>query len=309
MATAWLVLAVGDNRKHGGNGGYDDLPSEHYSWDSSVPHHSEIAVGDVIAVWDKVTLLGTSVIESIQTGQAVKDVFRCPSCGKSDFQPRKTKRPKYVCLKCEAAFDVPVSATKPVTTYRSRHGAAWVDMPGVLSGAELRALCDKPRTQHSLRSMRWERLSEAIQATGATTTVTIAEQAQRAIAGGHRQTTVRARIGQAPFRRQLLETHGELCAFTGPAPAAVLEAAHLYSYADTGEHHSEGGLLLRRDVHRLFDLGLIACDPLTKTLDVASALVSYQDYFKLHGQPMKLQPSRGHLRWLSKHWDMHRSAT
>ncbi|MGW1099149.1 HNH endonuclease [Streptomyces sp. NPDC002455] len=308
MATAWLVLAVGDNRKHGGNGGYDDLPSEHYSWDSSVPHHGEIAEGDVIAVWDKVSLLGTSVIEDIQTGQAVKEVFRCPSCGKSDFQPRKTKSPKYVCLKCAAAFDVPVSATKPVTTYRSRHGAAWVDMPGVLSGAELRALCDKPRTQHSLRSMRWERLSEAITATGATTTVAIADQAQRAIAGGHRRTTVRARIGQTPFRRQLLESFGENCAFTGPAPAAVLEAAHLYSYAATGEHHGHGGLLLRRDIHRLFDLGLLTVEPETATAHVSERLHGYGTYTQLHGQPLQARLRREHREWLTAHWNTHHTA-
>ncbi len=309
LATAWLVLAAGDNRKHGGNGGYDDLPSEHYSWDSSVPHHASLAAGDVIAVWDKAALLGVSVIEGIETGQAVKEVYRCPECGKSDFQPRKTKRPVYACLKCPAKFDVPTAASKTVTTYRSRHGAAWVDMPGVLSGAELRALCDNPRTQHSLRSMRWETLREAIEATGATTSVDIADSAQRAIAGGHRQTTVRARLGQAAFRRQLLQAYGETCAITGPAPAAVLEAAHLYSYAASGEHHSDGGLLLRRDLHRLFDLGLLAVNPLSWTVDVAVQLRPYPAYAALAGAPLTVPLAPGHRRWLRAHWEVHRHAT
>lgn len=311
MATAWLVLAVGDGRKHGGNDGYDDLPSEHYSWDSAVPHHAKLAVGDVIALWDKTSLLGISVIEAIDTGQAVKEVFFCPSCSKSDFQPRKTKRPKYVCLKCDAQFEDQdrVPGTKAVTTYRSRHGAYWVDMPGVLSGAQLRPLCDKPKTQHSLRSMRWEKLRDAITATGATTTIAIAEQAQHVLAGGHRQTTVRVRIGQATFRRTLLETHGEHCAFTGPTPAAALEAAHLYSYANSGQHHSDGGLLLRRDIHRLFDLGLIAVDPERSVLDVSPSLLGYAPYGQLHGQPLTARLQREHRRWLAAHWHMHRNTS
>ncbi|MFE3085699.1 HNH endonuclease [Streptomyces albidoflavus] len=306
MATAWLVLAAGDNRKHGGNAGYDDLPSEHYCWDSSVPHHAALAAGDVIALWDKNTLLGISVIEAIETGQTVKDVYRCPECGKADFQPRKTKRPVYVCLKCPAKFDIPAAGTKSVTTYRSRHGAAWVGMPGILSGAELRALCDNPRTQHSLRSMRWERLREAIEATGASTSVDIADQAQRAIAGGHRQTTVRARLGQAAFRRQLLTAHGETCAITGHAPAVVLEAAHLYSYAASGEHHNDGGLLLRRDIHRLFDLGLLAVDPDSLTVDVAPQLRDYPPYRALQNAPLTVPVTSRHQQWLRAHWDIHR---
>jgi N-acyl homoserine lactone hydrolase len=45
-----------------------------------------------------------------------------------------------------------------------------------------------------------------------------------------------------------------------------LEAAHLYSYAASGVHHLDGGLLMRRDVHRLFDLGHHAVRPNSLTL-------------------------------------------
>jgi hypothetical protein len=49
--------------------------------------------------------------------------------------------------------------------------------------------------------------------------------------------TVRVRRGQRQFRQHLLTAHGELRAFTGEAPVRVLEAGHLYSYAELGVHH------------------------------------------------------------------------
>lgn len=63
------------------------------------------------------------------------------------------------------------------------------------------------------------------------------------------------RIGQPAFRAELARKYGPIGAFSGPAPAEAREACHLYSYAEIGHHDIEGGLLLRRDLHRLFDQG------------------------------------------------------
>ncbi|WP_407565874.1 HNH endonuclease [Streptomyces sp. 184] len=308
MTNAWLVLVVGDNRTHGSNDGYDDEPSRHYIWDDTVPNHAALAPGDVIALWDKKSLLGVSVIERIDTGQAVKNTYTCPECGKASFKARKTKTPAYLCWDCAAEFETPVTHRKSVTTYRSHHAAAWVDMPGVLSGKTLRELCDSPRSQLSLRSLRWEKLRNAIADAGVAMTVTIADTTQQRIHGGHRHATVRVRVGQAAFRQRLLDEHGTVCAFTGPCPAAALDAAHLYSYAAEAEHHARGGLLLRRDLHRLFDLGLIAVNPSTTRLDISPELAGYPGYSGLQDAELAVQPTREHLQWLAKHWNMHRTA-
>ncbi len=307
MTTAWLVLAVGDKRSHGGNDGYDDIPSRHYSWDSTVPNHAALTAGHVIALWDKKSLLGVSVIESIETSKAMKNTYSCPACGKASFKPRAKKQPTYLCFDCKVEFETPNILRKQVTTYRSQHEAAWVEMPGLLSGAELRALCDSPRSQHSLRPLRWESLRAAINASGIPTTVDIADTTQQMIAGGHRRMSVRVRLGQATFRKRLLDDLGEICAFTGPTPAAALEAAHLYSYAITGEHHTSGGLLLRRDIHRLFDLGLIAAHPDRMTLDVSNQLAKYPTYVQLHNIPLRVPLRPAQRSWLAEHWKMHRT--
>ncbi|MFH8888688.1 HNH endonuclease [Streptomyces sp. NPDC017949] len=308
MTNAWLVLALGDKREHGGNDGYDDNPAEHYSWDSTVQNHARLAVGDVIALWDRKELIGVSTIEAIDTDTAEKVLYSCRNCGKADIKPRLLKKPKYRCGKCDALFDDPVQKKKPVTTYRSRHGAGWRDGRGLLAGAELRALCDSPNSQLSMRSANWEKLRDALLNTGRMpTAMGIGRDDPRQISGGHRVAEVRVRVGQDAFRKQLLKEHGRQCAFSGAAPAEVLEAAHLYSYAASGEHHEWGGLLLRRDLHRLFDLGQLAVNPATGLISVDPVLDSYPMYAQLHDRRPEASLRAEHHRWLAAHWSLHRA--
>lgn len=99
---------------------------------------------------------------------------------------------------------------------------------------------------------------------------------------------------------------GCVCAISGAAPAAALEACHLYSYASIGQHHDHGGLLLRRDIHRLFDFGQLAINPSTMTIDVSPPLHAYPGYAELAGQPLRVSLTAGHRRWLTEHWRQHR---
>jgi predicted restriction endonuclease len=114
------------------------------------------------------------------------------------------------------------------------------------------------------------------------------------------------RIGQPVFRAHLIKKYGSQCAFSGSAPAEVLEACHLYSYAEIGRHDIEGGLLLRRDLHRLFDQGLLAVEADGK-IDVADPLKSYELYAALHGQRLKVTTTGGQRDWLALHWTEWRS--
>lgn len=63
------------------------------------------------------------------------------------------------------------------------------------------------------------------------------------------------RQGQPKFRRQLFEVYEGQCAVTGCNVEAVLEAAHIAPYFGTGSNALQNGLLLRADIHTLFDLG------------------------------------------------------
>jgi predicted RNA-binding Zn-ribbon protein involved in translation (DUF1610 family) len=305
--TAWLALAAGEDRQHGGNDGYEDHPSSYYSWDETVPNHASVRRGDRIALWDKRTLLGVSIIESIDKGRSVKQFHSCPQCGKADIKPRKTRRPRFRCNGCGATFDDPTTDSREVVTYRSRHDVAWVDLAGHLTAPGLRAVCRSPRSQLSIRELDWPRFERALREVDPTLKLTVTEGRRDQIAGGHRAATVRVRIGQAAFRNRLLARFHVVCAFTGPAPGAALEAAHLYRYSDSGEHHDDGGLLLRRDIHRLFDLGQITVDPATMTIDVGDDLSSFSEYSCLQGRPLQVPMTSGQRRWLEAHRRLHRA--
>lgn len=69
------------------------------------------------------------------------------------------------------------------------------------------------------------------------------------------------RRGQPAFRAELLTAYGRRCAITGEAAEDVLEAAHIDPYSDSGCNDLSNGLILRADVHTLFDLHLLAVDP------------------------------------------------
>lgn len=304
---AWLMLAVGDDRQHGGNDGYDDSPSTHYSWDETVPNHGAVRRGDRIAIWDKHTLLGISTIESIEEGRLPKQFHSCPACGKAGIKERKTMSPRCRCHECGATFDRPRTHTREVTTFQSRHDIAWIDLSGTLSAPELRGLCAHPRSQLSIRSLDWARFEQAIRSIDSTVRFTVTDVRSGEIAGGHRTATARVRVGQRTFRNRLLQQFGDVCALTGAAPGQVLEAAHLYRYADHGQHHDDGGFLLRRDVHRLFDLGQIAVDPETLKIDIGDDLLPFADYARLQGRSLQVPPMSGHRRWLQEHWRLHRT--
>jgi len=70
-------------------------------------------------------------------------------------------------------------------------------------------------------------------------------------------TPLRRRLGQGAFRLAVTDGYGRRCAVSGERTLPILDAAHIRSYADGGEHELANGLLLRTDIHRLFDLGYV----------------------------------------------------
>jgi putative restriction endonuclease len=69
------------------------------------------------------------------------------------------------------------------------------------------------------------------------------------------------RLGQRSFQAVVLDAYHRRCAITGTHISPVLQAAHIRPVASGGEHRLDNGLLLRSDVHTLFDRGYLGVDP------------------------------------------------
>jgi len=108
-----------------------------------------------------------------------------------------------------------------------------------------------------------------------------------------RESVVRRR-GQAAFRRKLIAAYRGHCAVTGTDVLPVLDAAHISPYSGPASDHIENGLLLRTDIHALFDLGLLAIDPSTMRCLLDSSLAS-TGYADLKGRKLRL-PAEGAKR-------------
>ncbi|WP_414486837.1 HNH endonuclease [Stenotrophomonas maltophilia] len=69
------------------------------------------------------------------------------------------------------------------------------------------------------------------------------------------------REGQAEFRKRLVAHYGAVCMVTGTALESVIDAAHIVPYNGTSTNALNNGLLLRKDIHALFDAGLLTIGP------------------------------------------------
>jgi putative restriction endonuclease len=82
------------------------------------------------------------------------------------------------------------------------------------------------------------------------------------------------RRGQAKFRKAMIAAYGSKCVITGCDAVDALEAAHISPYRGELTNHPQNGLLLRADLHSLFDLGLLSIDPSTRAVVLSEQLVN-----------------------------------
>jgi putative restriction endonuclease len=116
---------------------------------------------------------------------------------------------------------------------------------------------------------------------------------------------VRPRLGQGAFRVIVTEVYDRRCTITGERTLPVLEAAHIKPYGSGGPHQPENGLLLRSDLHTLFDQGYMTVDAAELKVVVSGRIreefENGRDYYQLHGSAIRLPretsslPSREYL--------------
>lgn len=121
---------------------------------------------------------------------------------------------------------------------------------------------------------------------------------------------VTPRVGQGIFRIAVTDAYGRACAATGEHSLPALEAAHIQAYSAGGPHEVRNGLLLRADLHRLFDTGYVTVTP-DHHLEISARLradyLNGRTYYPLHGALLQLPgraddwPAAEFLRWHNEH--------
>ena len=89
------------------------------------------------------------------------------------------------------------------------------------------------------------------------------------------------RKGQQKFRNNLLVNYSKKCCISNCNVIDVLEACHIYKFSSSGINHSSNGLLLRRDIHKLFDNGQIKINPSSMKIEVNRTLID-TEYYKFN---------------------------
>jgi putative restriction endonuclease len=117
---------------------------------------------------------------------------------------------------------------------------------------------------------------------------------------------VRPRLGQGAFRMLVTDNYHRRCAISGERTLPALDAAHIRPFANGGEHETSNGILLRRDIHSLFDLGYVTISPDLKFEVSRKIREEYENgrfYYSLHGKEIHLPensaswPDRLALSW------------
>jgi putative restriction endonuclease len=114
------------------------------------------------------------------------------------------------------------------------------------------------------------------------------------------------RLGQGSFRVLVTDAYQRRCAVTSERTLPALDAAHIKPYSESGLHLVSNGILLRRDLHALFDKGYVTITP-TMHVEVSRRIreefENGRDYYRLHGGPIRLpedpadRPSPEFLEW------------
>src|SRR5262249_15620479 len=111
-------------------------------------------------------------------------------------------------------------------------------------------------------------------------------------------TLITPRLGQGAFRIAVTEAYGRQCAVTNGKVLPALDAAHIKPYGEGGDHVMPNGLLLRKDIHSVFDSGYVTIkDDFTFSVSkkVKEVFNNGEEYLRLEGAPLRLPEIKARL--------------
>jgi putative restriction endonuclease len=322
---AWSLLAVKGKRRYAGNEGYSDDPARLYRYDSTVGNSRHIATGDLAVIRDTAGLVGMGRIADVRSSEGKKQRFRCPVCDIATIKQHKSG-----LFRCDEGhtFEDPKVETIPVTRYEAEYGTTWTPLDGVMNAAILREVTLGSGTQNSIRKIDGPKFAGRIAALRPDARPLLSMFLQECAPGSadesddapdgfapsleDRRVTIlraiRVRRGQPKFRNGLIGRYGARCMVTECEIMEIVEAAHIWPYRGEQDNALSNGLLLRSDLHTLYDCDLVGIHPVSFAVSIAPALKG-TIYADLQGKCIDVASHRPNDEALRLRWKAFQEAS
>jgi putative restriction endonuclease len=205
---------------------------------------------------------------------------------------------KYRRVKSDARTDFPIGCrvlTQPF--FLDRH--QWIPVPASFAPTVVKFKGYSTDEEDGRRL--WEAVQNSLSTTSAPFNFATPPQARYG-----EPVLVRPRLGQGAFRILVTDNYQRRCAVSKERTLPALDAAHIRPYAEGGPHEVSNGILMRRDIHSLFDLGYVTISPDMKFEVSKRIREEYENgrhYYALHGsdvdspQDPVRKPDRDALIW------------
>ena len=228
-------------------------------------------------------------------------------------------QPRRACQKCQHTFDTPSREIVSVDTFAAYYATTFHVAPSELTLARLSEAVIRPSDQMSIKEIdlakveKWLRtdpscdqlILDYARAIDTDAIPQLEDDASiQSIIEARRKVLreINLRRGQKKFRDRLITRYGAACQISRCAFPGLVEAAHIRPYAETNDNGAHNGLLLRSDLHTLFDLDLLAIYPSTLTVKL-HPYVRAAGYEAFDGTSLFLSGTSGpDLAALSDRW-------
>lgn len=318
---AWSFLTIEGDREYQGNEGYDDDPHTTYRYDNFVANHLQVSPGDVVVIRSPQEVIGIAEITEILEAKGTKERSRCPVCSDTNISHRKTMSPAWRCKSNGHEFDTPDRETIPITTYEARYGSTFRERGPELTPEVLAKAVIRPSDQMSIKEIDLaviepslgedadellERFASNLEPPDIDepddedTNSSLIQRREQVL----RQISLRR--GQRKFREKLIKRYGAVCQVSGCDLLEIIEAAHIDPYSESEDNGVGNGLLLRSDIHTLFDLGYLGIEPGTLKIKLHPAIAG-SEYDQIDGAGLLVNDTKGPAPGpLKKRWSFFR---
>ncbi|HWZ15426.1 MAG TPA: HNH endonuclease signature motif containing protein [Mucilaginibacter sp.] len=291
----WILKSKGTKSAFGGNSGYADELESHYVYDTTVKNHDKIKPGDFIVIADKKYIKGIATVEDISVVSNIpKKRYRCPECGTQEHYMRKSVSPRYKCRK-KHEFDIPDEEDILVDEFKAVYTSTFVRSAPKTSVKLLDSYYINRNIYYSIQQAKVDILDDLypdyIKTTasrpeiGTAVIKTPVSPYLPSVTDSREYKMLKSYIRpkQNKFRNELIKTYGAYCMLSDCTVPLAMEASHICPYRGIKDNHIANGILLRRDLHTLFDADLLGIEP--ETLQVfISPLLKHTVYEEYNGR-------------------------